>query len=99
MFKMQRLFRSISLVLLILIAQGCSSTAPVEPKSVEIPPVKEGAKIADTPERELFEQAQRYYEEGLFSVAKDNFDSLRTSYPLSPYAEYASVKMTDCDFQ
>lgn len=98
-----RLYQLLNLVLLpvlALISVGCSSNEePKAPFEISEFSSAEGTSALDTPEGELFEQARSLYESGLYSIAKEQFATLRTGYPLSPFAEFAELKIADCDFE
>ncbi|MBX7137284.1 MAG: outer membrane protein assembly factor BamD [Oligoflexia bacterium] len=83
---------------LIALLAGCSGSAKPEPEIKELG-VPDKSKLIDAPELSLLEDAKRLYSERLFSVAQDSFESLRTNYPLSPYVEFAEIKIADCHFQ
>jgi outer membrane protein assembly factor BamD len=53
----------------------------------------------NTPEALLFQEAKRMYRSGLFTIAIDAFESLRVNYPLSPYVEFAELKIADGHFE
>lgn len=75
---------------------GCSaSVSPDEPKEIKSTTVK----TIDTPEAKLFLASKDLYSAGLYTVAKDSFQSLRDTYPLGPYAEFAEIKIADCSFE
>ena len=61
--------------------------------------VEEKVASIDTPEAELFENGKRYYQVALYSQAKETFEAIRDGYPLGPYAEFAEIKIADCEFQ
>jgi len=81
---------------LLFIISACSSSKPKEdlPKELE----QSSAKASTTPESVIFQEAKRQYEGGLYSVAKDRFESLRDSYPTGPYLEFALIKLADIEF-
>lgn len=86
-----------SLLPLMLLA-GCWSDDPSpEPEIKEVK--AKGANIVETPQEELLAKAKQLYSSGLYSVAKSSFQSLRDTYPLGPYAEFAELKIADCDFE
>lgn len=77
---------------------GCSSTkANLEPKEIK-PKSKNVSVSADTPEKDIFTDAKRLYEQGLFNVARDSFDALRNQYPSGAYADFAEIKTADSYF-
>lgn len=75
---------------------ACSRT-PKEPKVAEIP-ITAGQPV-DAPEGELYQSAKQLYYAGLYSVAKDSFQSIKENFPLGPYAEFAEIKLADCEFE
>jgi outer membrane assembly lipoprotein YfiO len=92
--------RSFCLYILIFITAiqvlACSSSNPDEPK--EVKPSEDETVRTDTPEDKLLDDAQELYSSGLFTVARDSFQSLQMSYPVGAYAEYAQIKVADCSF-
>lgn len=99
--KLNQMRRTIKLFpLLLLLVSGCSSNKPDEPKEItETKKDQESDVSVDTPEEELFKQGKRIYQAGLFSIARESFETLRSGYPLSPYVEFAEVKVADCHFE
>lgn len=87
-------------LLLPLLLGACSSSdsepapqpEPTELKTSDAPSI-------DTPEAQLFHEAKRLYRAGLYTVAIDSFNSLRVNYPLSPYVEFAEIKIGDAQFE
>lgn len=77
---------------------GCSSSSPVppEPKPKEIP--TSVSKPSELTEEELIFRAKRYYEVGLYSEARENFEAIRSTFPLGPYGEFAEIKSADALF-
>lgn len=57
-----------------------------------------GEKI-EGPEADIVQLAKQLYAAGLYSVAQDSFESLRETYPLSPYAELAEIKLADAEYE
>lgn len=53
----------------------------------------------DTPEGELFEEAQHYFQLGLYTVARDSFEALHNSYPVGAYSEFAELKIADTYYE
>lgn len=90
---------SLVLVLLLLpFAWGCSSNEPQpEPEAKEL--TQSSTKSVDTPELELLETAKQQFASGLLSVARDQFISLKDSYPSGAYAELAELKAADASFE
>lgn len=81
-----------------LILSGCSSTPPPEPEAKELPSTKGSSLVDSSSEEGLFNNAKRLYVSGLYSVAKDAFQSLATNYALGPYGEFAEIKSADAEF-
>lgn len=83
---------------------GCSvfsSTAsetpkPEEPKAKEIPTSL--AKPSELGEDELIFRAKRYYEVGLYTESRENFEAIKATYPLGPFGEFAEIKSADALF-
>ena len=84
-----------------VILGGCSgSSDDVRPPEAAPEELTDRSKPAvDTPEAELLSDGKRYFEAGLYSVAKDIFEKLRDGYPLGAYAEFAAIKVADCEFE
>lgn len=81
-----------------MLLSGCSgSDTKPEPEAVELKAAE--GRIIDLPETELINEAMRLFQGGYYTVARDNFESLRTNYPLSPYSELAAIKSADCQFE
>ncbi|RIL11716.1 MAG: hypothetical protein DCC75_01825 [Proteobacteria bacterium] len=91
--------RSALSVAMCLTLCGCfsSSDPKPEPEAKEIRTAKEAS--IDSPEAQLFEDAQRQFKAGLFSTARETFETLRNGYPLGAYAEYAEIKIADSHFE
>ena len=83
---------------LIFICCSCSETLEkkeLEPKEL-IP--KETKEIKSS-ENELFQEAQKHYANGLYTVARENFENLKNNFPDGPYREYAELKIGDTYFE
>lgn len=78
---------------------GCSSESDAKPEAEPVELKTTDAPSIDTPEAALFQEAKRLYRAGLYTVAIDSFNSLRVNYPLSPYAEFAEIKIADSHFE
>jgi outer membrane assembly lipoprotein YfiO len=70
---------------------GCS--APKKPAVIELKPTTLSA--IDGSEEKLFQTAQRLYEQEIYSVARDYFQSLKDRYPTGAYAELAEIKIAE----
>ncbi|MCB0337538.1 MAG: outer membrane protein assembly factor BamD [Bdellovibrionales bacterium] len=53
---------------------------------------------ASVTEAQLLQQGKKYFEEGLYSVAQEKFQSLVNNFPLGPYAEFSSLKIADAEY-
>lgn len=95
-----RQFYLCTFVLSAVVLTACSSSKPEDPKELTDPSQKEALEVSlDTPESELLETAKKYYNTGLYSLAKHNFEALRAGYPNSPWSEFAEIKIADCMFE
>lgn len=98
-FPMRQIHLS-ALCITSLILVACSSSKPEEPKELTDPSQKEALEVSlDTPEATLLETAKKYYNTGLYSLARHNFEALRAGYPNSQWAEFAEIKIADCMFE
>lgn len=82
-------------LLLCFCLTGCfgssdEATPESEPKELSAP-------IEGT-QRDLFIASKGLYSSGLYSVAKDSFESLKDNYPFGPYAEFSEIKLADSYF-
>jgi len=88
----------ISIFALFLIC-GCSSSTPKpEPEAKELT-VDKKKDLASAPETNLLDEGKRLFQAGLYTVARDQFESLISNYPLSPYVEFAEIKLADSYMQ
>ncbi len=95
--RRRRLWSSAPLMVLAFsIFGGCGSSSSEITGPREV--VKASLPVADESERELLTQAQQHYERGLYSVARERFQTLRNSYPDGVFAEYALLKVADSHF-
>lgn len=79
-----------------LSACGAGSTAPAPGAAREVE--KASLPVVDESERALLVQAQKHFAHGLYTTARERFQTLRTSYPDGAYAEYALLKIADTHF-
>lgn len=78
---------------------ACSSSDKEDaPKEISEQKSSSGVSL-DTPEAELFAEAKRMYQAHMYSIARENFEAIRTGYPVGPYAEFSDLKIADCDFE
>ena len=78
-----------------LLVAGCSSTSEDQaPKEL----LKEKGETIDGSQNDLFDAGKRFYIKGLYSISRESFESLKNSYPMGPYAEFAEIKTADSYF-
>lgn len=91
------------LALIIFISASCSSSKTLEPESDKDQDAKEiKAKTKsslDLPELELFSNAKRQYQSGLYSISRDSFSAIKDNYPTGPFAEFSELKIADSHFE
>lgn len=75
---------------------GSTPPVPTEAKPKEIPTSL--GKPSELTEEELIFRAKRYYEVGLYSESRENFDAIKSTFPLGPYGEFAEIKSADAVF-
>lgn len=78
-----------------LLFTGCSSSKSGQP--VEIP--TSDTPSIDATEYELFSKGKRLYGSSYYQVAIESFESIKNSYPLGPFAEFAEIKIADAKFE
>jgi outer membrane assembly lipoprotein YfiO len=80
---------------------GCSTTAnpPADPKTESHEVTKASIKAADAPELAIFMQAKQHFKHGMYTTAKERFDTLKNSFPDGAYSEYAQIKAADAQFE
>lgn len=90
----------------LLTITGCSSGSAPEPdkdtpsEEMEAKEIKAKSKTSlDLPELELFSNARRQYQSGLYSVARESFSAMKDNYPTGPYAEFSELKVADTHFE
>ncbi len=62
-------------------------------------PSSETRVDTDLPEAEILALGKKLYTAGLYSSAIEYFESLRSNFPLSPYIEFAEIKIADAHFE
>ncbi|MDZ4785107.1 MAG: outer membrane protein assembly factor BamD [bacterium] len=83
------------LIIFSLLLASCSSSE----KALELQPIELGKSTSvDTPETDLIRDAQKFYQNRLFTNARESFEKIRDGYPFGPYAEYSEIKIADCHF-
>lgn len=89
----------LSVIVIASVLTGCFGStppAPTEAKPKEIPTSL--GKPSELTEEELIFRAKRYYEVGLYSESRENFDAIKSTFPLGPYGEFAEIKSADAVF-
>ena len=69
---------------------ACSSSSDNEPAAAY--------EQTSEPEEELYQEAQKSYEQGLYSLSMKSWGALRDSYPGGYYSATATLKIADCQF-
>lgn len=84
----------------LFVLSSCSSTTEtVEPEAAPEELANSLGPLSDTPEGELFQTAKRHFEVGLYSVSRTSFETLRDSYPVGAFSEFAEIKAADSYFE
>lgn len=87
-------------ITILTILPACSSHKSGEATELHDKEEKERLEIAlDTPESQLIEDGKKYFTSELYTLAKKNFESLRTGYPNSQYIDFAEIKIADCLYE
>lgn len=91
----------ILLAILLIATSSCSSTSELDPdKEQDAKEIKAKTKSSlDLPELELFSNAKRQYQSGLYSIARDSFTAIKDNYPTGPFAEFSELKIADTHFE
>lgn len=92
--------RAASSLMLLLAATGLGiSCAASSPQQAEEPTAKElNAPLVEAPEIELMNEGKRLFKDGLYTLASQNFMSLKDGYPDGPYQDFARLKLGDSLF-
>ncbi len=78
---------------------GCSSTTEkVDPKALHELPDEHAQNSAEESSAHLLDQAQEYFQHGLYTLARGKFEALKGRRDALAYSEYAAVKAADCQF-
>jgi outer membrane assembly lipoprotein YfiO len=89
-----------SLSILLALCTACASTSEPSPPSAdpEAKEIKAKDAIDDTegPEADIFAEAKRLYEARMYSIARNNFQSIKDRFPLGAHANFAEIKIADC---
>lgn len=57
------------------------------------------SRSSNSPEIEILQGAKTYYHDGLYTLARESFLSLKESYPSSAYLEFAEIKAADASYE
>jgi outer membrane assembly lipoprotein YfiO len=90
----------LSLSLLLALCTACASTSepsPADPEAKEIK-AKDAIDDAEGPEADIFAEAKRLYEARMYSLARNNFQSIKDRFPLGAHANFVEIKIADCYF-
>lgn len=92
----------VSLALLLALCTACASSSepspsPADPEAKEIK-AKDAIDDAEGPEAEIFAEAKRLYEARMYSIARNNFQSIKDRFPLGSHANFVEIKIADCYF-
>jgi outer membrane assembly lipoprotein YfiO len=90
----------IFLAIAIACASACASTgdpspSPSDPEAKEIK-AKDAIDDDQGPEGAILAEAKQLYEAGMYSLARDKFQSIKDRFPLGAYGHFAEVKIADC---
>ena len=94
------LSRRLFLAFAIVCASACASTGdpspnPADPEAKEIK-AKNSIDDAQGPEGDIIAEGKQLYEAGMYSLARDKFQSIKDRFPLGAYGQFSEVKIADC---
>lgn len=94
------LSRRLFLAFAIVCASACASTGdpspnPADPEAKEIK-AKNAIDDAQGPEGDIIAEGKQLYEAGMYSLARDKFQSIKDRFPLGAYGQFSEVKIADC---
>ncbi|MEN9845712.1 MAG: outer membrane protein assembly factor BamD [Pseudomonadota bacterium] len=93
---MGRIFLAIAIACVSACAStGDSSPSPSDPEAKEIK-AKDSIDDDQGPEGAILAEAKQLYEAGMYSLARDKFQSIKDRFPLGAYGHFAEVKIADC---
>jgi outer membrane protein assembly factor BamD len=86
------------LILTIACTGACASTGEPSPSDPEVKEIKGKDAIDDEqgPEGDILAEAKQLYEAGMYSLARDKFQSIKDRFPLGAYGQFSEVKVADC---
>jgi outer membrane assembly lipoprotein YfiO len=90
-----------TLSLILLLCTACASSNeptppnPADPEAKEIK-AKDAIDDAEGPEADILAEAKRLYEASMYSIARNNFQSIKDRFPLGAYANFVEIKIADC---
>jgi len=90
----------LGMTLVIACASACASTGEPTPSDPEVKEIKAKDAIDDNqgPEGDIIAEAKQLYEAGMYSLARDQFQSIKDRFPLGAYGQFSEVKIADCYF-
>lgn len=97
-FQAWRFTRRIVLGIALAAASACASTGEPTPSDPEVKEIKAKDSIDDSegPEGDILAEAKQLYEAGMYSLARDKFQSIKDRFPLGAYGQFSEVKIADC---
>ncbi len=93
-----RFTRGIVLAIALACASACASTGEPTPPDPEVKELKAKGAIDDAqgPEGDIVAEAKQLYEAGMYTLARDKFQSIKDRFPLGAYGQFSEVKIADC---
>ncbi len=93
-----RFIHLVCLAFTIAYVSGCASTGEPTPADPEVKEIKAKDEIDDDlgPEGDILAEAKQLYEAGMYSLARDKFQSIKDRFPLGAYGQFSEVKVADC---
>jgi len=91
----------VGLTLLLALFAACASSSapsPADPTDPEAKEIKAKDAIDDEqgPEADILAEGKRLYEAKMYSIARNNFQSIKDRFPLGAYANFVEIKIADC---
>lgn len=90
----------LSLSIILSLCAACASSSEPSPPSAdpEVKEIKAKDAIDDTegPEADIFAEAKRLYEARMYSIARNNFQSIKDRFPLGAHGNFVEIKIADC---
>lgn len=87
-------------VLAVILASlsACASTGAPSPSDPEVKEIKAKDAVDEDlgPEGDIMAEAKQLYEAGMYSLARDKFQSIKDRFPLGAYGQFSELKIADC---